>query len=333
MSLLPHQALMGPMSFVDLAAAEAVFLEGAVLLAGTPELVRHPEVLENLAALPPVDYRSLILSSVVQAGLDKVAVLEAPLSVENLPPSLREHLRPPFDPTKLMPFVRERVEVLDHLEWLDLGHQIERAIRRSVPDYSVTSTSATMTSHAFLTDLLYALRTGQHIVSSSSLDSLRELSLALPDEVGVPLRNLMADFEPCTPDVCVPCSSVSKEQLVRLREMLGGPGFAAYHDDHRMLGSTAHRVADVVRNLAASSRHLCETNPDIVRVKRTTLSLLSPASLVGAGDSRGFRAGLLTLLAKPIDGWIRSKRRLVLYEVAELVDSITDNRLRQAVRG
>jgi hypothetical protein len=298
---------------------------------GSNAFLQYPEVLERLGSLPPVDYRSLILSSIVQAGLDRFAVLEAPVGAEGMPPSFRKRVELPLDRDALPDFVRDRVELPGYLDWLAVGHELEREIRQVIPDYHALRKDGTMRSHMFITDLLYALRHRQHIIFDMRLKDVERLSLDLPDQIGVPFRNLIRVMEPVQPDVCVPRSSIAKEQLIRFRELLASSQFREYKSNHEKIAETERSLAGSVKALSQSAQRLYETNPDIVRLRSTAVSLLPSASGTAAKALDGLPGTLVSLFAKPVTDWLKSKRRLMVYELGDLLEDIAKQRLRQAV--
>ena len=333
-SLLPRQAFIDPLSFVGLTVVGGIVHSPQTLLQrskNAEELLRFPSVLEKLETLPAVDYRALVLLSVVQAGLDRFAVLEAPVNLEGYPESFKKHAGGPLESQDLPPYLRARLDLPGSDEWLALGHRIEESIAQAVPDYRVTSSFATQKCHALITDLLFGLQRGQHIIIDTSIEEVNRLSEKLPDEVGVPFRNLVAGMRPVHPDVCIPRSEVGRDQIVRFRELLGGVPYSEYQGEHASIATSQRSLVSSVGSLTDSAKRLWEANPDLVRVQNTTISVLPDGVEAASKLVGGLPGALLSFLGSTAEKFLRAKRRLVVYELGGLLDDIMQRRIRDAV--
>ena len=106
---------------------------------------------------------------------------------------------------------------------------------------------------SYLTELLYAMRTGRQMVSLLPAPDLELSRRAIPLELWLPVKNLLDTAHIVTPVVVAPQFRMKRTDVALLDELLDGAPFARYVRGHADLNDVSidpGRAADIVSSSA-----------------------------------------------------------------------------------
>ena len=232
-------------------------------------------ILSSIGLGRPFDGKIVFYSSLFQAGIDRVVVLEEDvkyIQADRLP-ERRLHVSQCSDASLLRSAIRS---YFDHFLGPDWAAKVE-----ALPIIGL---------ECFLGDLLTSLRLGRPLLRATSYPDLPSLEVLLPLEILSPIQTLFESFRSFESVVAIPALSVSRDRLGVIDEIMASRRFKDVEEIHLALTSEPSSAPKYLIQLEKASKALYWGWKDFLRMKTSVIRLAQhvPAiieSLYGKGPS------------------------------------------------
>lgn len=280
------------------------------------EVVNLDLFVEHLPAASP---DPVIAGALYQSGATRLDLLVPP------GPSGSKH------PLSAPAVFRDRFyEIQAQPAYVNIRSTFKRAMERYLPDDwpSDEDYSALSRAVAILNDLLYVAETGDHaIVSLLGLPDLDELPATVPPEITVPLRLLFRTLVRIEHNLPTPRIEVSKQHLLRYREILETRQFEEYARSHSKLETALVPLSDAGDAIVHSGAALSRTHERTFKLRKAAAAVLESAPKLIDTLGGKLPATLADMVTKPLATALRREQRMVIYDLSSVFKAIVLQRI------
>jgi hypothetical protein len=181
--------------------------------------------------------------------------------------------------------------------------------------------------NAFLSDLIFAAKTGLAIGWVHRTPDPKAIRPLLNDEVYYPVLDFLRSFDNLALSVPNYKSSVERRQVVLLEEILEGQLFLEYGAAHKQLASSLIRPGDAAQSVTRAARNLSLNYDQILRIKRIAAQLLSLSSKAVEVCFGKFPSILSDFFYTHLDTALTEERRVVVYHFSPRFEEVFLDRL------
>lgn len=272
-----------------------------------------------LKELPPLDVPRLWYSSVVQAGLDRIDVVVS-----------EDRLKVPPQHTNRVTYRQHDVRKLHEIFYLvRLGLFGQQDPEKEVDE---KRKKVMQKIEWFLNELIIATQRKQNMVLFDSIPTVQDVEGVLSADALIPVRNLLAAFEPINPVVVGVRSSVAARDVDLLEEIMASKVFHNYKSGHSGFDETSLAAQEAIKAIEKASRGVLDLHPAVLQSKRAVASLL-PVTAKLIDVVCGKLPGILgDFFAGALVRWLNENRRVVVYQFPDLLGMTIDARMKDLMR-
>jgi hypothetical protein len=292
--------------------------ENRVCLVGPFQMVRAQAINEAVNVEPFVQYlprlnvHGLWLESVIQAGADRIEV--SPLVPRD---------RPKHVPSRVV----ERPLKRDALV-LQMSGNLHSYLPPSAPDIS-RSTVAKI--DRFLVELLLAGRWKRNLVLYEAVPNGIGIEKLLPADLAFPIKNLLKQITPVEGVVVASRHSISARDLKKFEDIFDSAVYRRYVHSQNMLEDPRLPKRTAIEEIARQSRKLSEKWDHLLRLRKTSLAVLSLTGPIVEATLGKLPAAIASLLTSGLRPLIENERRIVIYEHADILEETMTARMTELI--
>ncbi|MDA2933333.1 hypothetical protein MYX82_03210 [Acidobacteria bacterium AH-259-D05] len=267
-------------------------------LAGFGDIFKTAAQGMNESAL---DTATLFYASIFQAGLNEVVLFGQDRDKEGFPS------------TK---FVESRVSKLPQTHYAKYHMPLDSLFKSMLPDdyEDKKEYDSIPRLKNFISDLLLAMDIRAGLIQCLPTPDLNRLEAVLPEELFVPIRNLLLTFEQESLDLPIPRMSVRTDEVERFQEIIESDLFSEYNAAQIGIDRVQLPRPQAITEIGRTGRNLFKANAGLLGLRKATLWLLevTPKLVDGFfGKLPGVLSGLGSDLGKRL---LEQEHRVVVYK-------------------
>jgi hypothetical protein len=190
---------------------------------------------------------------------------------------------------------------------------------------SISAPIAVAWLHSFLTELVMAMENTASIITISGIPILDEVSTILPDEVLIPIKNLLSCIAPETAVVLNPTLSITRENIRAFNEILASQKFAKYSRAQLSLEDAQVPTQSCISKISSMASDVFESSTRATSLKKIGLGVMVlTEQIVDAKFGKipsAVSKALNSIFGEVLTKLLEERRRVVIYNFA---DSISD---------
>lgn len=170
-----------------------------------------------------------------------------------------------------------------------------------------------------IVDLVVALQRGTSLVRVSPMPDIELAAKVLPPEILIPARTLLNAISSVPTSVPVPTAEIKKKDVAILAEILQSDIYLSYCVAHDELRSNDVKPKSALKNISVMALELCKSSGKYMKLDERLVSYLPPTEKL-IEELFGKVPGILgSAVAKPLEAWLTSRSRLVIYQCAPVI--------------
>lgn len=198
---------------------------------------------------------------------------------------------------------------------------------------SIRGPVAVASLHIFLTELIMAMENTSSMITISGIPKLDDVSTILPDEVLIPIKNLISCITLEQAVVLNPSHSINRENIKMFNEIISCPQFTRYSSAQASLEDAQLPVQSCISKISAMASNVFESTSRVTSLKEISLGIISLSEqIVDAkfGKIPSALTKVLNLLfGNMLTKILEERRRVLIYNFADSIsDLFKDNALR-----
>jgi hypothetical protein len=274
------------------------------------------EIISNRPAqetrVTPRNIDSLIYAAMLQAGVDLFRI-----------PKLGEKAN------TLSQYLEKHVEYYPQDEYVAILNDVRRNLLKFIPgyDFEKSAWSTVNDVENFLVELFLATNRGTNIVFLTLPPTQKEVEESFPAEFSFIFNNLLSAFHQETLRFPVPQSFISTENVQQFNEILDSDLFHQYSEAQNEISIIQELEATAIANLVQKSAALLRKFSDIASPKDTAISVLEVTPKVINHIFGSLSGDIVEFLSKPLKRALSTKRRIVAYDLSNILFEITHKSL------
>jgi hypothetical protein len=277
-----------------------------------------------ISKLPPLDVLDLWYAGVIQAGVERLDLVNSKI-IDN-------DIRWKQD-ASLSPFVSKRVAHKDSPEFASAFALVYQTFQNHFGEGRTgKDQTALFELQAFLMELFLAAHYKQNLVYFSRIPALTELERVLPVDLLLPFKNLILTLENPSPSLPSTRASIAVRDVALYEEIITSKLYAQYKRSHSAFDEGGVSVNGALELVNRQGRLLAEQSPRLLKTKRTAVSLLPITSKIIDTIFGKLPGTLADFFAAALTKWLQDDRRIVIYQFGDLLEITMRARLNELER-
>lgn len=266
----------------------------------------------------PLDGKLVFYSSLFQAGIDRVVVVDQEFQQtgpEEIPQN-RLHVVPFENSSVLRESLRHYFDHYLPTDWFRKS-EYEGALKL----------------WAFLGDLLTSFHLRRPLLTTLSLPDLAPLQVTLPLEIISPVQTLFQSMQPYESVVAIPTFQINKDRVEVVDEIMASAPYQRLEEIHTQLLEEPSSVESCLATLEEASQELHWRWKDFLRLKSAVIRVgRHIPDLIEAFAGKG-PASVAKPIAAVLEEALRREHGILIYDATPLLEESMTNLALQLVRG
>jgi len=264
----------------------------------------------------PIELSPLVLSTLLQAGLDRVEVLTDTL------------LKDVQDP-----WLRERIEVDHSADWVRAFMIVNELFAPYRDRVSEEANRGLGDLESFLIDFIYAVHRRRDMIVAMRFPSVEQLKGVLPARILTPIRHLLSSCSVTKSNLVLPRVSIALRDAAVFQGIMLSSEFSSYCTAHSNFGTSTESVEVAKASIEDAASVLRNQNARVLFKRRTPLTLLDFSAKFIDVVVGGLPGKLANMLSDGAVHWVQNERRLVIYQLNQALSEMMQARAAEVFAG
>jgi hypothetical protein len=193
----------------------------------------------------------------------------------------------------------------------------------------ISAPVAVATLHTFLTELIIAMENTASMITISGIPTLDGVGTILPDEVLIPIKNLLSCITPEQAVVLNPSHIITSENIRIFNEIIASKQFVKYSTAQLSLEDAQFPTQSCISKISAMASDVFESSSSSTSLKKIGLGIIALSEqIVDAKFGKipsALTKALNIIFGEMLTKILEERRRVVIYNFADSMGDLFKN--------